>query len=84
MAPHLLRAPSALVLMSPWGDMSESFEVTPAELAMESVAHDWASLTNREEMIQTIKAFLWNKSDDITDSDSGTGVSGSRLWFSQN
>ena len=67
--PHLLQAPSVLVLMFPWGDMNESFEATPAELATESVAHDWASPTNREEMIHTIKTFLWNEPDDITDAE---------------
>ena len=63
-APCLPRAPGALVLMSPWADMSESLETTPAAPATQSDTHDWVSPTNSEEMIHTIKAFLGNESDD--------------------
>jgi acetyl esterase/lipase len=55
---NLPRVPGALVLLSPWTDMSESFEATPAKFETQSVARDWALPTNHEEQVRTVKAFL--------------------------
>ena len=63
---NLPRPPGALVLFSPWTDMSETFDVNPAELATQFAADDWVLPTNSEAMAVAIKAFLGNKPDDIT------------------
>lgn len=63
--PNLPRVPGALVLFSPWADVSESFEVNSAESAIRSAANDWASPTNSEVMVHAMKAFLGNKPDEI-------------------
>lgn len=62
---NLPRAPGALVLMSPWTDMSESFEASAPRSAAQTITRDWASPTNSEEMAHTIKAFLGT--DEIAD-----------------
>ena len=64
-AAGLPRTPGALVLFSPWADMSESFEVNRTESAIQSAAHDWASPTNSEEIVRAIEAFLGDKPDEI-------------------
>jgi len=64
-ADKLPRTPGALVLFSPWADMSESFEANRAESATQSAAHDWTSPTDSEEMVRAVKAFLGNKPDEI-------------------
>lgn len=62
---NLPRVPGALVLFSPWTDMSESFEVTAAEPETQSVTYDWASPTNSEEMTHAVEAFLGNQPGEI-------------------
>ncbi|KAF9648478.1 alpha/beta-hydrolase [Thelephora ganbajun] len=64
-AANLPRAPGALVLFSPWVDMSESFEASPVASTTKAAAHDWASPVNDEEMKRAIKTFLGNKPDEI-------------------
>ena len=59
------QAPGRLILFSPWADMSESFEPNRAERAKQAAAHDWASRTDRKEMVDVIKAFLGNGPDEI-------------------
>lgn len=63
---NLPRAPGALVLFSPWTDMSESFEATVAGPKTQSVTRDWTSPTNSKEMTQAVEAFLGNQSEEIT------------------
>ena len=62
---NLPQAPGALVLFSPWVDMSESFEMTAAESDTQSVTHDWISPANSKEMTQAIEAFLGNQPGEI-------------------
>ena len=63
---ELPRAPGTLVILSPWTDMSESFEVKPAGSPTQSpAARDWASPTNSEVMARAVKSFLGNDPDKI-------------------
>lgn len=71
-ATNLPRVPGALVLFSPWVDMSESFEANSAGPATQSAARDWASPTKSKEMVHAIKAFLGNTPDEIANAKRST------------
>ena len=59
------RPPGALVLFSPWADMSESFQINPTEFAAQATACDWISPTNSDDTVCTIRAFIGNEPDEI-------------------
>ena len=65
-AAKLPRAPGMLVLLSPWTDMSESFESNAAESAIRTSSRDWAAPMDSKEIVEAIKAFLSDKPDEIT------------------
>ena len=64
-AANLPRAPGALVLFSPWADMSESFEVTAAGPETQSATHDWSLPINSEGITRVVKAFLGDQPSEI-------------------
>lgn len=61
----LPRIPGALVLISPWADMNESFDAEPAESTVQAAAHDWTSPMNSEEVMHAIEAFLGHRPDEV-------------------
>ena len=63
--PSLPRAPGALVLISPWADVSESLEVAAPQSATELPVHDWMLRMDSEEMGRIVKAFLGYRPDEI-------------------